>query len=155
MNIETVELKREDLPRLTFWVRRGYGAVTSHDLPRENPELWFDSVSNRNDRLDCMVYLYYTQVGLAGLTEIERETGTARLYLLLGETGYNSLRTGTYAALQMLDRAFGDLGLQSVETTVTTEDPDLQSMFPRLGFRETDTGLIITKAEFQKHRFIF
>ncbi len=155
MNIETVELKREDLPRLTFWVNRGYGAVTGHDLPRENPEPWFDAAAQRSDRLDCMVYLYYTQVGLAGLTEIHRETGTARLYLLLGETGYNSLRTGTYAALQMLDRAFGDLGLQSVETTVTTEDPDLQSMFPKLGFQETETGLVITKAEFQKHRFLF
>lgn len=155
MNIDTVELKREDLPRLTFWVRRGYGAVTGHDLPLENAEAWFESVSSRDDRLDCMVYLYYTQVGLAGLTEIDRETGTAKLYLLLGETGYNSLRTGTYAALQMLDRAFGDLGLQSVETTVTTEDPDLKSMFPKLGFLETDTGLLITKEEFQKHRFLF
>lgn len=155
MNIETVELKREDLPRLTFWVNRGYGAVTAHDLPEENPEPWFESVSRRDDRLDCMVYLYYTQVGLAGLTEIERETGTARLYLLLGETGYNSLRTGTYAALQMLDRAFGDLGLQSVETTVTTEDSDLLSIFPKLGFQETATGLILTKSEYQKHRFLF
>lgn len=155
MNIDTVELKREDLPRLTFWVRRGYGAVTGHDLPLENAEAWFESVSSRDDRLDCMVYLYYTQVGLAGLTEIDRETGTARLYLLLGETGYNSLRTGTYAALQMLDRAFGDLGLQSVETTVTTEDPDLKSIFPKLGFLETDAGLLLTKEEFQKHRFLF
>lgn len=155
MNIETVELKREDLPRLTFWVNRGYGAVTAHDLPKENPETWFESVSRRDDRLDCMVYLYYTQVGLAGLTEIRRETGTARLYLLLGETGYNSLRTGTYAVLQMLDRAFGDLGLQSVETTVVTEDPDLQSIFPKLGFRETEAGLVLTREGFQTHRFLF
>ena len=155
MNIETVELKREDLPRLTFWVNRGYGAVTSHDLPKENPEPWFETASGSPERLDCMVYLYYTQVGLAGLTEINRETGTARLYLLLGETGYNRLRTGTYAALQMLDRAFGDLNLQSVETTVTTEDPDLLSIFPKLGFQETKTGLVITREAFQKHRFLF
>lgn len=155
MNIETVELKREDLSRLTFWVNRGYGAVTSHDLPRENAEQWFETVSRRGDRLDCMVYLYYTQVGLSGLTEIDRETGTARLYLLLGETGYNSLRTGTYAALQMLDRAFGDLGLRAVSAHVTTEDPDLQNMFPKLGFRETETDLVLTKEEFQKHRFLF
>ena len=155
MNIDTVELKREDLPRLTFWVRRGYGAVTSHDLPRENPEPWFETVSGREDRLDCMVYLYYTQVGLAGLTEIDRARGAARLYLLLGETGYNRLRTGTYAALQMLDRAFGDLGLQTVETTVTTADPDLKSIFPKLGFRETASGHVLTREEFQKHRFLF
>ena len=150
MNIDTVELKREDLPQLLFWVNRGYGACTTHDLPHENAEAWFE---HRQNRLDCMVYLYYTQIGLAGLTEIAN--GAARLYLIVGETGYNSLRTATYAALQMLDRAFGDLRLACVRTTVTTEDAEIRAAFPKLGFRPAGDHLEITKEAFQQHRFLF
>lgn len=150
MNIDTVELKREDLPQLLFWVNRGYGACTAHDLPSENAEAWFD---HRQNRLDCMVYLYYTQIGLAGLTDIA--DGVARLYLIVGETGYNRLRTAAYAALQMLDRAFGDLQLRRVETTVTTEDPDLRAIFPKIGFQPAGTAMRITKEDFLEHRFLF
>ena len=158
MNISTEQLKREDLPLLLDWVNRNTGgAVTTNDLPRDGAaaEAWFDALPARPDRLDCMVFLYETPIGLAGLTDLDPETGAGRLYFLLGEVGYNRLRAATYGILQMLDRAFGDFALREIRTVVTTAEPELLDMFPRLGFVPEGAEKAVTRERFAGHRYLF
>ncbi len=156
MNISTEQLKREDLPFLLDWVNRASGgAITAHDLPRDAAaaEAWFDALSTRPERLDCMVFLYETPIGLAGLTDMDSETG--RLYFLLGEVGYNRLRAVAYGILQMLDRAFGDFHLREVRAVITTSEPELLAMLPRLGFVPAGAEQVVTREEFARHRYLF
>ena len=158
MNISTEQLKREDLPLLLDWVNRETGgAITAHDLPREiaAAETWFDALPALPDRLDCMVYLYETPIGLAGLTDMDLDRGAGRLYFLLGEVGYNRLRAATYGILQMLDRAFGDFGLREVRAVITTTEPELLAMLPRLGFVPAGTEQVVNSEEFARHRYLF
>ena len=97
---------------------------------------------------------------MAGLRRGEVPDDSAALYLLLGETGYNPLRTATYVLLCMLERAFSDPGLGSVRTEIPARHAWLTDVLLRMGFIRTDArdGLLcfsVEKEAFQEHRYLF
>ena len=106
MNILTEQLQRRHLPLLSDWLDRSEGALTPNDLPARAVALaaWFDRSAAQPGRLDCLTLVYETPVGVASLLPLPGQPGAAELRVLLGEVGYNALRTGTYVALQMLDQ---------------------------------------------------
>ena len=109
MDIWTERLERRHLVIVERWVGRTAGALTPNDLPDAAEALadWFSRGAAEPGRLDCLLRVYDTPVGLASLRR-SAEADTAELSLLLCEVGYNPLRTATYAAMRMLDRAFSD-----------------------------------------------
>ena len=102
-----------------------------------------------------MVELYGTAIGLIGLTEIG--AASARLYLRIGEVGYNSVRSAAYAALPMLRYAFYRLGLQTVQLDAAAGNAEAAAVFSKMGFlarggpgAET-AELTLTRADFARH----
>ncbi|MEA4946620.1 MAG: GNAT family N-acetyltransferase [Oscillospiraceae bacterium] len=161
MNIEIRQLKPEDLPYILKWADGRGGDYTAGDLPAgpEQAKAWLASLAGRADRRDCMVELYGTAIGLIGLTEIG--AASARLYLRIGEVGYNSVRSAAYAALPMLRYAFYRLGLQTVQLDAAAGNAEAAAVFSKMGFlarggpgAET-AELTLTRADFARHEFLF
>ena len=158
----TERLERGHLPLLRRWIGRGDGALTPHDLPPEADKLtaWFDDCAAEPGRLDCLVSVYETPVGVAGLRRCGGQDGTATLYLLLGEVNYNPLRTATCVTLRMLDRAFLDLGLARVEMQVCAGHAWYPEVLERMGFTRTDAQdgtirLAVEKDAFLSRKYLF
>ncbi len=162
MNISTERLTRSDLPFLERWLCREDGAVTPNDLPSDPGLLsrWFEDASSDSDRLDCLALVYETPVGMTGLHRRNVPEGYAALYLLLGETAYNPLRTATYVIFRMLDRAFTDLDFDSVGMDVLPPYGWLADILARMGFsraavRDGVLSFTVEKDAFARHRHLF
>lgn len=160
MNIWTERLQRRHLPLLEAWVGRTDGAVTPNDLPADRAELskWFEACAAEAGRLDYLITVYETPVGVAGL-RLSGENGAA-LYLLLGEVQYNLLRTATYAVQRMLDHAFQDPGCDRVTAQVDARFAQLLEALERMGFQSQtlDDGATLLSIEleaFRQRKYLF
>ena len=71
MDIWTERLERRHLPAVERWLGREAGALTPNDLPRTAEALsgWYEACAAEAGRLDCLVRVYETPVGLAGLRQ--------------------------------------------------------------------------------------
>ncbi len=158
MNIEIRKLKYEDIPLALRWInsRRGgeYAVCRLPSSPAE-AETWL----SRGGQYDCMIELYGTPIGLAGFAGMDHGGGSARLYLLLGEMGYNSTRSATYSALLMLKRGFYEFGLDTVCLSTPSGNREARQIFESMGFRgisgSDDTEMTLSKGDFQNHEFLF
>ncbi len=143
MNINTEQLKLRHFPILQQWAGRTSGALTPNDFPRvkEHIQQWLEHNTDNAERLDCMIFVYDTPVGIAGLFHDNTSPESAELYMILCEVGYNLIRTATYATLCMLDRAYLDYGLKTVSASVYTCHPEYLDVLERMGFiRQTEKG---------------
>ncbi len=162
MDIWTERLERRHLPLLECWLGRDAGALTPQDLPLNAEELlpWFEMCVTEPGRLDCLVSVYETPVGLAGLRQTGEQDRVAVLYLLLGEVNYNPLRTATYVTLRMLDRAFSELRCRRVTAQVYAQHEWFLDVLDRMGFsRQTVQDdrvlLAVDKDMFQNRKYLF
>ncbi len=139
MDIWTEHLARRHLPLLECWIGRTSGQMTKNDFPSKAGNLfqWFENCSADSARIDCLVSVYETPVGIAGLRKCAGQESAAELYLLLGETNYNPLRTATYATLRMLDRAFLECGFDRVDVLACREHEEYLDVLERMGFSKT------------------
>ena len=139
MDIWTERLERRHLPLLERWIERNSGQMTTNDLPLEAGELsqWFEKCLSDPERVDCLVSVYETPVGIVGPRKCAGQESAAELYLLLGETNYNPLRTATYATLRMLDRAFLECGFNRVIVQACKEHEEYLNALERMGFLMT------------------
>ncbi len=146
MDIWTERLQRRHLPLLERWAGRTDGAMTPNDLPTATEDLaaWFAACSAEPGRLDCLISVYETPVGIAGLRQHGGQCETADFYLLLCELNYNPLRTATYATLRMLDRAFLELGFEHAALQVYAKHLWYLDVLGQMGFcREEERGGVI------------
>ena len=154
MDIWTERLERRHLPLLKNWIGRTSGMMTPNDLPEDPAGLpaWYENRAAEPDRLDCLISVYETPVGVSGLRK--GQDGSGEFYLLLGETNYNPLRTATYATLRMLDRAFDECGCESVRVRAFLCFEEYREALERMGFSGTgeEDGLIC--AEIRKQDFL-
>ena len=139
MDIWTEQLERRHLLILAHWVGRSSGAMTPNDLPTKTEDIphWYEKCSIEPGRMDCLILVYDTPVGLAGLRQLDSREGVAELYLQLYEVNYNLLRTATYATLRMLDRAFQARDIKRVEARVHAQYREYLEALDRMGFSRT------------------
>ena len=162
MDIWTERLKQEHLPLLERWAGRSKGKLTENDLPTELHEIqtWFKACTAEPGRLDFLALIYDTPVGIAGIQKCSVQSAVAELYLLIGETNYNLVRTATYVTLKMLDRAFLELNSDRVVIRPEENNRWFLEMLEQMGFerlKEPDGSLclVVEKEKFQQRRYLF
>lgn len=162
VDIWTEQLEQRHLPLLKNWIGRTAGRFTANDLPLYAEQLssWFETCKLESGRTDCLVSVYETPVGISGLINRRADPNSAELYLFLGESNYNSIRTATYATLRMLDRAFQEQGLASVYATIYARHEDYLAALDQMGFSKTPAkdGLIrvkVGKDMFLSRKYLF
>jgi RimJ/RimL family protein N-acetyltransferase len=75
-----------------------------------------------------------TPIGIVGLNNLDRASGTATLWGVAGEKSFHSRGYASIASSKLLTIAFRDLGLRAVNTWVVDHNPSLRSV-ERIGFR--------------------
>ena len=73
-------------------------------------------------------------IGLVGLSEVDRNFRTARIWVLVGDKSFGARGYATQAAAEMLTYAFQELGLHAVNTWVVEGNPSVR-IAKRLNFR--------------------
>ena len=73
-------------------------------------------------------------IGVVGLSEIDRNFKTARIWVLVGDKSFQARGYATRAASKMLTFAFQELGLHAVNTWIVEGNPSVR-IAKRLNFR--------------------
>ena len=154
MDIWTERLERRHLPLLKNWIGRTSGRMTPNDLPEDPAGLsdWYENCTAEAGRLDCLISVYETPVGVSGLRK--GQDGSGEFYLLLGEINYNPLRTATYATMRMLDRAFDECGCERIRVRVFPCFEEYREALKRMGFSQTEENDGLICAEVRKQDFL-
>ena len=160
MDIWTEKLEQRHLPFLEHWIGRTSGRMTRCDLPG-NPNMlpqWYEECKAEPGRQNFLVLAYETPIGIAGILRRDGTPAESELYLMLGESGYNLIRTATYSTLRILDRAFQECSRVSARVYVHHEE--YLSALLRMGFSQepVDNGLILVHVEkdiFQSRKYLF
>ena len=160
MDIWTEKLEQGRLPFLEHWIGRTGGRVTLCDFPDTAYILphWYEECKENPGRQDFLVLAYETPIGIAGFQRAFGISEETELYLMLGESGYNLIRTATYATLRILDRAFQDYSCVSARVYAYQEE--YLSALLRMGFAKepAGSGLIpvhVEKDVFQSRKYLF
>ena len=160
VDIWTEHLEKRHLPYLEPWTKRISGKMTATDFPAHAAELplWYENSLKELGRWDCLVSVYETPVGIGGFRGIEVAPDAGRLYLMLGESGYNLIRTATYATLRILDRAFQTFS--QVEAAVYANHAEYLDALGRMGFTQSepmgDTVLVrVEKGVYLGRKYMF
>lgn len=74
-------------------------------------------------------------IGVVGLSEVDREFGTATMWVVLGDKDLGGRGYGTRACARILDLGFGELGLGSIRTWVVETNHRSRRMVEKVGFR--------------------
>ena len=134
--------------------------MTRCDLPNNPDKLpqWYEKCKGTPGRQDFLVLAYETPIGIAGFQRAFGISEGTELYLMLGESGYNLIRTATYATLRILDRAFQDCS--RVSARVYAHYEEYLSALMRMGFSQEseENGLIpvhVEKDIFQSRKYLF
>lgn len=160
MDIWIEHLERRHLQILEHWLGRTCGKMTPCDF-EDDPNIlpqWYDRCMAEPGRLDCLVLAYETPIGIAGFRRREGIPEEAELYLMLGESNYNLIRTATYATFRLLDRAF--LNYCLVNAKVYDRHKEYLSALMRMGFSQTaaEVDLVtvsVEKGVFQSRKYLF
>ncbi len=160
MDIWIEQLAQCHMPILEHWLGRTAGRMTICDIPKETELLsqWYDRIKTVPRRLDCLALAYETPIGITGFQRTDSNPDEAELYLMLGETNYNLIRTATYSTLRILDRAFQDYCY--VSAAVYDRHEEYLSSLWKMGFSQTDSknGLItvnVKKEVFVSRKYLF
>ena len=73
-------------------------------------------------------------IGIAGLNNLDRASGTATLWAVAGEKSFHSRGYASIASSKLLGIGFRDFGLRAINTWVVDHNPSLRSV-ERMGFR--------------------
>jgi len=116
------------------WIPFGMDLPTSVELERR----WIAEQVGMKDEVNLLVLEKVSgrPLGLVGLRNIDGVNGSARLAVLIGESGERGSGLGTEAVSLMLAYGFDYLGLRRVNLAVLEGNEPALRMYARLGFVE-------------------
>jgi len=137
-----MNLRRIDGPELlelaARWLAREEDSQWFHPRnPRQavSPE-WLKIVIQRGDDVLRVFTTDKNEVpiGVVGLSEVDRNFRTARIWVLVGDKSFHARGYATRAASKMLTIAFHELGVHAVNTWIVEGNPSVR-IAKRLNFR--------------------
>lgn len=137
MNIRS--LSKEDLQTRVDWMNHPNVYKSMHfDIPilLENTERWFAAIQENMNRSD--VVFSHNGGGnicaFGGLTSIDREIGSAELYVFVDPSG-QSKGKGTEATLLLCQYGFTTLGLNKIYLKTNEDNLAAQRVYEKVGFK--------------------
>ena len=154
MKVSIRKFAATDIPNKVKWINDPQNNVFLHyDLPleEEKTRIWFEKNQYRTDRYDAVIEVDNAPVGLVGLLSIDRKNQNAEYYVMIGEREYLSKGVANRATRQLLDYAFGELGLNRVYLYTETENYAAINSYERVGFCREG---VLKNDLFSKGRFV-
>lgn len=137
MSISLRKFSRDDIPYKVQWINNpANNRFLHYDLPlREDATCqWFERVKDFETRLDLTLLQDGIPVGILGLLQIDRKKRSAELYITIGEPSCKGKGLAGEAIRQLLQIAYGELGLHRVYLLTETENHAAVRAYEKFGF---------------------
>lgn len=130
---------KTDIPFKVKWINDDKNNQYLHyDLPlREDKTLqWFESLKDRNDRVDYTITYDGEPAGIIGLLNIDNDRKNAEYYVCVGEEKFKGKGVAKAATELVFTKAFKELGLKEIYLYTETENVRAQKFFEKSGFKK-------------------
>jgi UDP-4-amino-4,6-dideoxy-N-acetyl-beta-L-altrosamine N-acetyltransferase len=127
----------EDSPILLRWRNRPEVArfmYTDHMISPEEHADWFARALTRSDARYWIIASESEEVGLVGVTEIDRRHGTCSWAFYIAESSARGHGIGAFTEYTTLNLAFDELGMRKLSCEVLASNPTVVNMHERFGF---------------------
>lgn len=144
--VELRALGPGDRDRLLAWRNSPEVAAymyTDHQITADEHARWFAGIEGDPHRAYWIIQMDGEPVGLANFYDIDRRHSRGTWAYYLAEPSVRGRGIGGYVELLMIDRAFGELGLQKLWCEVLESNKGVVRMHQRFGFKE--------EARFRRH----
>ena len=136
---------RKDIPLRVKWLNNKKANVCAIDNPESETTLeketkWFDEYEKNPAKKFFTIYSDETPIGLMGLSNIDLNTKTAKLFILIGEDEYRGKGIGKTSLKYLVDYAFDDLKLDSVLLEVKRVNYPAIKLYESFGFVDNGPG---------------
>ncbi len=139
-------LRPDDKARLLAWRNSPEVAAymyTDHQISQDEHERWFAGIEGDPRRAYWIIEMDGEPVGLANFYDIDRRHGRGAWAYYLAEPSVRGRGIGGYVEYLMIDKAFGEIGLQKLWCEVLDTNKGVVRMHQRFGFQE--------EARFRRH----
>jgi UDP-4-amino-4,6-dideoxy-N-acetyl-beta-L-altrosamine N-acetyltransferase len=145
-SVELRPLEPQDQDRLLAWRNSPEVAAymyTDHQITAEEHARWFAGIEGDPRRAYWIVEMDGQPVGLANVYDIDRRNGRCAWAYYLADPAVRGRGVGGYVEYAMIERAFGEFGLQKLWCEVLSSNAGVLRMHQRFGFQE--------EARFRRH----
>ena len=144
--VELRALAADDKDRLLTWRNSPEVAAymyTDHQIQADEHARWFAGIEGDARRAYWIIEMDGEPVGLANFYDIDRRNSRCAWAYYLAEPTVRGRGIGGYVELLMIDRAFGEFGLNKLWCEVLESNRGVVRMHQRFGFTE--------EARFRRH----
>ncbi len=137
--VELRPLAPGDRPRLLVWRNSPEVAAymyTDHQISEAEHERWFAGIEGDERRAYWIVEMDGDPVGLANFYDIDRRNRRCAWAYYLAEPSVRGRGIGSYVEYLMIERAFGEFGLQKLWCEVLLSNRGVWRMHQKFGFQE-------------------
>lgn len=127
----------DDIPNKIRWINNPENNLHLHyDIPLEYEKTlnWFKT-KNNNIRIDSVIDVDKTPVGLIGLLNIDKINRKAEFYITMGEVSYKRKGISYIASKALIEYSFEELKLHKVYLTTDYDNIAAQKLFEKVGFK--------------------
>ena len=137
MEIKIRKFQKKDIYYKVKWINDNENNKFLHyTLPlREDATLvWFNSIKDREDRLDYTITFDDKPVGLIGLLDIDIKNKKSEFYITIGERNFKGRGIGTIATDLLIKESFNAFKMNKIYLYTEVENRNAQKLFERIGF---------------------
>jgi UDP-4-amino-4,6-dideoxy-N-acetyl-beta-L-altrosamine N-acetyltransferase len=138
-DVQLRDLGPDDKARLLAWRNSPEVAAymyTDHQISEAEHERWFAGVEGDSRRAYWIIEMDGEPVGLANFYDIDRRHGRGAWAYYLAEPSVRGRGIGGYVEYLMIEKAFGEIGLQKLWCEVLESNAGVARMHKRFGFQE-------------------
>lgn len=133
------KFEQKDIKNKVNWVNDDRVNVYLHyDIPLsvDKTTEWFNKIKDNKNRLDCVIEMNGVSVGLIGLLDITEDS--AEYYVMLGDMAYSGQGIAYEASKLLLEIAFREYGLNSLNALTEVDNIPAQKLFEKLSFKKME-----------------
>ncbi len=137
--VELRSLRPDDKARLLAWRNSPEVSAymyTDHQIGEDEHARWFDGIDGDGRRAYWIIEMDGEPVGLANFYDIDRRHRRGAWAYYLAEPSVRGRGLGGYVEYLMIDKAFGELGLEKLWCEVLESNRGVWRMHQRFGFKQ-------------------
>jgi UDP-4-amino-4,6-dideoxy-N-acetyl-beta-L-altrosamine N-acetyltransferase len=137
--VELRDIRPDDRDRLLVW--RNAPEVSAymysdHEITPQEHARWFQGIADDPRRAYWIIEMDGAPVGLANLYDIDRVHGRCAWAYYLAEPQVRGRGVGSYVEYVMIERVFGEFGLNKLWCEVLASNEAVWKLHERFGFRQ-------------------
>ena len=140
---------RADIKYRVKWLNNNKVNIFAVDEPNTPTTLelqtaWFDQYESLANKEFFTIEIGGVPIGFMGLSNIDREIGTAKLFIMIGEDDFRGKSFGQQSMDWLINYVWQELGLKHIRLEVNAENLPAIKLYHKLGFENIseEDGLI-------------